>query len=195
MCTIIVFQISQELKKNLWNHRYPCLSFTKHFSLQNRCIRWCTETGTLQVLLCRLKNYGLLNTNCFNVRKKSISYSYYLWFRSYSLPTFTVLELNWIHTQKIYCFFFFCKRKPLGLNNIKIKNATSSKYWGFIIYIQAIIYLLLHDCTFKTSFKVKSSTPIKTTLHMVCVKPDGGLYLPELIFLEQQKTSFKICSD
>ena len=50
-----------------------------------------------------------------------------------------------------------------------------------------MIYMLLHnlhDCTFKTSFKVKSIKPIKTRLHMVCIKADGGLYFTKLIFLE-----------
>ena len=78
--------------------------------------------------------------------------------------------------------------KSLGLNNINTKNATNSKYGGFIIYIQAIVYMLLHNlhnCTFKTSFKLQSIGPIKTTLHLDCIKLDGGLYLPELIFLEQ----------
>ena len=87
--------------------------------------------------------------------------------------------------------------KSLGLNNIATKNATNYKYWGFIIYIQAIINMLLHnlhDCTFKTSFKLKSIEPIKTTLHLVCIKQDGGLYLPELIFLEQYLFAFCLLS-
>ena len=52
----------------------------------------------------------------------------------------------------------------------------------------------LHDCTFKTSFRLKSIEPIKTTRHLVCIKPDGGLYLPELIFLEQHLFAFCLLS-
>ena len=48
----------------------------------------------------------------------------------------------------------------------------------------------LHGCTFKTSFKLRSIEPIKTTIHLICIKPDGGLYLPELIFLEQHLFAF-----
>ena len=57
--------------------------------------------------------------------------------------------------------------------------------------------MLLHnlqDCTFKTSFKLKSMEPMKTTLHLVCIKPDGWLYLPELIFLEQHLFAFCLLS-
>ena len=99
------------------------------------------------------------------------------------------------HTKQFYFLFFISE--VLGLNNITTKNATNSKYWGFIIYIQAIIYMLLHnlrDSTFKTSFKLKSIVPIKTTLHLVCIKPGGGLYLPELIFLEQHLFAFCLLS-
>ena len=66
------------------------------------------------------------------------------------------------------------------------------------------IYMMvhnLHDCAFEKCFKVKNAKPIKTRLHMVCIKPDSGIYLPELIFLEQHscfvfyhKTSSKVCS-
>ena len=57
--------------------------------------------------------------------------------------------------------------------------------------------MLLHNlqnCTFKTSFKLPSIGPIKTTLHLDCIKLDGGLYLPELIFLEQHLFVFCLLS-
>ena len=54
----------------------------------------------------QVKNYRLLITDRFNVTMKSISHSYYPWFCSYSLPTFTLLELN-RNTQINSIVFFF----------------------------------------------------------------------------------------
>ena len=47
---------------------------------------------------------------------------------------------------------FLFINKTLRLNNLKPRTAMNAKILGFVIYVEAIIYLLLynlHDCTFK----------------------------------------------
>ena len=117
MCAIIDFQVFKNLRSIFKNTNTSFLSYIKYFSSTNRCIRWCTVTGTGQVRSCRLKNYGLLITDRFNVPNKSISHFYYLWPCIDSFPTFTLLELNW-GQKKFYCLFFCCKLKALRIPNI-----------------------------------------------------------------------------
>ena len=77
--------------------------------------------------------------------------------------------------NSFYSHFLFI-RKTLRLNDVQTRTAVNAKISVFVLFVEAIIYLLLfdlHDCTFKRikvdhckTLKSNKQSPIYEPFHM-----------------------------
>ena len=90
------------------------------------------------------------------------------YFPRFSYFTFIFLKRSLLFNSS--CCLFLFVNKTLRLNNFKTRRSMNAKISVFVIFVEAVIYLLLynlHDCTFNNSYSAKAfvqSMPKKGSL-------------------------------